>query len=310
MKLYRLTYKLGSAVASEWHSDTFFGHLCWALRYLEGEKALVEFLEAYQRNSPPLIISSGFPGEFLPNPLLPPSRSFPSKLADAYALYRKEKARKEVKLISLEDFNKFLKGEEFSAREDKRPIERRVILKNQLNRLSGATGEKGNLYNFEEIFLRAQGQEPPCISFYVKLKEEFKERAERLFNLISEMGYGKRKSAGYGEIKEMDFKPFSGFKSPQKPNGFIILSNFIPAKDDPKEGSWRAITKYGKLGEGFASYQNPFKQPLVMFTPGSIFYDSQPKEWYGRMVKIKDIGSSHIVQYGLAFSLPARLPER
>ena len=72
MKLFRVTYNLRSAVASDWQADTIFGHICWALRYLEGEDKLIRFLSDYELRQPPIIISDGFPGELLPRPLTRP----------------------------------------------------------------------------------------------------------------------------------------------------------------------------------------------------------------------------------------------
>jgi len=54
-------------------ADTIFGHLCWALKYTEGEEVLEnDFLPKYQGDVPPLLISNGFPEGFLSKPILRP----------------------------------------------------------------------------------------------------------------------------------------------------------------------------------------------------------------------------------------------
>lgn len=79
MEALRIDLAVRSRLETPLQADTLFGHLCWALRYLEGEDRLRNFLAAYQ-NSPPLILSDGFPvapyphaGErsYLPAPRLP-----------------------------------------------------------------------------------------------------------------------------------------------------------------------------------------------------------------------------------------------
>jgi len=74
MSRFRISFRLVSSLGTPFQADTIFGHICWAIRYLEGEKALEEFLAAYD-DAPPLLISDGFPvvgGSFyLPRPTLP-----------------------------------------------------------------------------------------------------------------------------------------------------------------------------------------------------------------------------------------------
>lgn len=79
MQNLKLILKLKSSIISGFQSDTIFGHICWAIKYLDGEDKLKEFLEVYQIE-PPLFLSSGFPrikidGEiidFFPKPTLRP----------------------------------------------------------------------------------------------------------------------------------------------------------------------------------------------------------------------------------------------
>jgi len=81
MKNLKFILNPKSSIVSDFHSDTIFGHICWAIKYVEGENKLREFLKKYQAQ-PPLILSSGFPRiemngqvtEFLPKPILKPLR--------------------------------------------------------------------------------------------------------------------------------------------------------------------------------------------------------------------------------------------
>ncbi|MDH7600426.1 MAG: hypothetical protein QHH07_12465, partial [Sedimentisphaerales bacterium] len=51
-------------------ADTLFGHICWAVRYHQGQKALEEMLGSYSATYSPVILSDPFPLGFLPRPIL------------------------------------------------------------------------------------------------------------------------------------------------------------------------------------------------------------------------------------------------
>jgi len=179
-----------------------------------------------------------------------------------------------------------------------------VTLKNQINRLTSTTSAEGagQLFSFEQYRWES-------VSIYLKVEDGFAERAQELFQYLAQSGYGKRKSVGYGQIKLVTFEPFSGFSSPPDANGFISLSNFVPAVQDPTLGYWNVMVKYGKLGEEFAVAGNPFKKPLIMFTAGSCFYDSPCREYYGRLVRgLSSVHTDKVVQYGFALPVPMKLP--
>lgn len=75
MRTYRVRFSLVSSLGTPFQSDTLFGHICWAIWYLEGIDALNEFLEAYTDGSAPLLVSDGMPviGDafYVPSPSLP-----------------------------------------------------------------------------------------------------------------------------------------------------------------------------------------------------------------------------------------------
>jgi CRISPR type III-A-associated RAMP protein Csm4 len=78
MQELRVTFRIASSLGTPFQADTIFGHICWALHYLEGDDAVSEFLAEYSENdSPPLLISDGFPEvdglRYLPRPNMPTS---------------------------------------------------------------------------------------------------------------------------------------------------------------------------------------------------------------------------------------------
>ena len=292
-------------MASAWQSDTIWGHLCWGLKYNYGEETLLQFIDAYKQGAPPLLISNGFPDDLLPRPKLPDS--MPDKhrnLDEQRSEFRNGKNAKGIQFLTKEEFTRAINGEKFvpSLEDD---FETTVVtLKNQINRMTGTTGagEAGQLFSFEQYRWSS-------ISIYLKVVDEFIDRTRELFHHLAQSGYGKRKSAGYGHTKLVAFEPFAGFPSPADANGFVTLSNFVPAAQDPTSGYWDILVKYGKLGEEFAYGENPFKKPLIMFTAGSSFHDSPCREHYGRLVRgLSPIHADKVVQYGIALPVPMKLP--
>lgn len=299
MKWFKVKFRLKSWVASAWQSDTMFGHLCWAMRYLRGEGELRGFLQLYDKGTPPLLVSNGFPGDLLPKPITLPSaieRNLP--LVEQREKFRQYKQVRGSRYLTLAEFNRAINGEMVTPSLETEPREQiRVTLKNQINRLTSTTSEGGTLYNFEEHYW-------PEITVYLRVSDDFIDTAKRLFQYVTDTGYGKRKSIGYGQIESMSFEPFEGFKQPQKANGFVTLSNFVPTAHDPTEGYWNVLVKYGKMGEEYASEDSAFKKPLLMLEAGSTFLDSPCRDYYGRLVRNLNPAYNQAVQYAFALPVP------
>jgi CRISPR-associated protein Csm4 len=149
------------------------------------------------------------------------------------------------------------------------------------------------------------------VAFYVKARDDaWAKRARTCFRYLARSGYGAKKSAGYGHVALAGWDPFDGFDTPEGANGFVSLSNWVPSADDPRVGFYDTLVKYGKLGEGLAAAENPFKFPLTMLRAGSCFYvEGESAPAYGRLVKGIAPGAPETVQYGFAFAVPARLSE-
>lgn len=302
MHWYKVKLITESWLASAWQADTIWGHLAWGLRYTEGEEALAEFIESYEKGTPLLLLSNGFPGGLLPRSFLPePEIDRNQSLDQQRQKFREHKKAKGTRWLTEEEFTKALKGERFIPSDKPDTEERLVTLKNQINRLTGTTGATGQLFNFAQYRWQS-------VTIYLKVADSFVTKAKELFQYLAQSGYGKRKSVGYGQIKLEAFEPFPGFPTPAKANGFITLSNFVPSAKDPISGYWSILVKYGKLGEELAITGNPFKKPLVMFVAGSCFYDSPSREYYGRLVRGLSPAYDSVVQYGLALPVPMELP--
>jgi CRISPR-associated protein Csm4 len=226
-------------------------------------------------------------------------------LAEQRKEFRRNKSIKKIKYLTPGEFGRVINGESPSRfledKSDREKFEtRRVTLKNQIDRLTATTGGEGQLFPFPEFYWHT-------VSIYLKVEDEFVDRAESLFDYLAKAGYGKRKSVGYGQVKAHTFKPFDGFPSPTEANGFITLSNFVPSGKDPANGNWSHLVKYGKLAEVYSLEEMAFKKPLLMLEAGSTFYDSPVRPFYGRMACGVSTARPQVVQYGFALPVAARL---
>lgn len=187
MKTYKLTLALRSSFATPWQADTIFGHLCWVIAHHQGEEKLKDLISLYRAGEPPFILSNGYPGDFLPKPAyvsLPEQR-------DEQKAYELKKRVKEIRYLSLSEFNRALNGdtewvEEYLRREPPGVLREFPTVHSQISRLSGTTQE-GALYELKET-----AYDPSYVSIYIKAVEGWVETIRELFDRLSASGYGKR----------------------------------------------------------------------------------------------------------------------
>lgn len=322
METYRLTLRLRSATRTPWQADTLFGHLCWQLLYDEGEAALQELLAACRDGTPPFVLSNGFPRDWLPRPLLPPAPRAAAGSKEALVRGMEEaKAGKQIRWVRVAEFEGLRRGEAVTLGPREMPTQVRTVLKNQINRLTGGTtgfdedeAGSGHLYAVDEFSFEADGAARGCdVVVYARVVNDvWAARVHRLFEGVAAGGYGARKSAGYGHFEVADWERYGLFDAPlPSANGFVSLSNWVPAQSDPTDGRYTTLVKYGKLGEGLAVSENPFKFPLLMLVAGSTFWTGAvPRPWYGRLVeKVAPHFQDEVVHGGYALAVPVVLAD-
>lgn len=302
MKTYRLKIKPHSSFLTPWQADTIFGSLCWVMAWCEGEKVLQSFLEEYKNGNPSFVLSDGMPGDLLPAPA---HLSLLEQKGEGFETYQKAKMLKKIAWLPLETFQSVRNGNlKLEQAEKAETFKVFTTLHSSINRITGTTGEEGSLFELEE-YASALNE----ISIYLKIKDGQEEKVFSLFKNLSLIGYGKKRSVGKGAFEIIGkLEPFDRFKDFSGANGYVSLSNFVPAQDDPTDGFYKTLIKYGKLGGEFTFCGKPFKKPMVMLTAGSSFkVDGNIKPFYGRIVKEIAPAKPEVVHYGYAFAVPVKI---
>ncbi len=328
MQNYIINIKLKSSIITPFHSDTLWGHICWALRYTQGEKELLDFMEFYNSAEPPLVISNAFPKGYLPFPVLEPmdktqQRELINTLDESDFITAASELKKisASQYISKELLKHINKGtismysllEAILANPKIFPVisakSSSVTYHVKINRLSSAAID-GGLFTTPEIFYSNSDFEAYC-----KIGSGFSEqKLKQCLEFINIDGFGRKKSTGKGSV-HCTIEGITDDFEIVDANAFMSLSNYVPCHDDPQTGFYKLHTKHGKLGGHFASSSiipgknpTPFKYPIVMFESGSVFKVDKKKEHYGRIVKgAHPAEKINIVHYGMAYPMPLKI---
>lgn len=327
---YTIEITVKSPLITSFQSDTLFGHICWAIRFLKWkeENKLDDFLSRYDNQKPPpLLISNGFPKSYLPIPIIPPVTQ--KELEDIIGKENRIeksfriKTIKRINLITKESF-KLLQQQAITPSKLFRVLDERyedimrlekggesiLVQHNTINRLKGKV--EAGLYFQDETFFNEDGN-----SFEIYLVTDYftLEDLDRIFKYVSIEGFGRNKSTGKGHFT-FEIKEGMDIPNSPKPNAFITLSSYIPSENDPTRGYYSVIHKFGKLGGLYAKgipevYGNPFKIPVIMFSAGSIFFDKNysQNQNYGSL--LKDVHKNkNIRHYGYAFPIGINVEDR
>ena len=83
----------------------------------------------------------------------------------------------------------------------------------------------------------------------------------------------------------------------------LLLSSFIPSKNDPTDWNYKIFTKFPKMWEEFSiEWQNFYKKPLVMIDKWATFENNN--KWYvWKMIKNVDFQNKWIYHYAYWFTL-------
>jgi CRISPR-associated protein Csm4 len=330
---YTIEVSLKSPIVTQFQSDTIFGHICWAIRFIYGEASdkINVFLNSYDNSEyPPLLVTNGFPKGYLSKPIIQPIKQEELEsivdTEDRIENSFKIKNIKKIEYITKDHFN-YLQKERItpiklfrimfdkydSIVSDLSKEQSSIVQHNTINRIEGIV-KTGGLYSQEEFFYDFEDINSGIFEIYLKTHFFSKEELKRIFEYIKIEGFGKDKSTGRGYF---DFEIKDGIDLPESenPNAFMTLSSYIPAEMDPVKGYYQTFLKFGKLGGLYAKGTpevggNPFKKPLIMFSAGSTFYDSNFScgKTYGSL--LNDVHPNNKIRhYALAFPLGIHLED-
>lgn len=274
MPTYRITLSLKSPLGTNLISGTLWGHLAWAVRYLEGDQAFRVWLE--EQESRPWLLSSQMPPGMLPRPLLKPSlleEGAPTQLETM----KLDKASRKMAFIPEAVFLQ-LRGKMSdggltqSLRENAQgPDSLRDFTKeglkvhNRIDRLTGTTPQGSGLF-FEEAFFPRSNDRRQIFLF---AHNDCREHLETLFDFIGESGFGSNASTGNGHftyaiVEEKELFEAKGGRAMSLSHG-VISENMRTAR-------YKQHVHFGKLGGDYAKGgYSPFKYPLLMARPGATF---------------------------------------
>jgi CRISPR-associated protein Csm4 len=294
MEWFDVTLKVQSALGTRLSADTLFGHLCWGIRYHQGQQALSDFLARYEHDSsPPLLLSDPFPVDFWQMPALPrPFKKQEDQLLRI--LQSEEKSRLENTLpgcpavsriagskpSSVDAFDilkwlyqlRWLPHEVLGSTINQLAVAsilnwfltkgcgqpvmpiEEVVPHNTINRLTGTTGDVGSFFFTRQLCI--DPSRPPV--FHLLAGSDCYD-ARQIGDLMTaglEAGYGKYKSRGKGRVTLESIDPITLPKA-QTPNAVLLLAACVPAAEDPADGFWKLTTKFGKLGGDWAVGPHP-----------------------------------------------------
>lgn len=324
-------------------SDTVWGMLAWACRWIYGEEGLNDFLSLQSDGSPRLLVSDAFPDKMLPRPLQPMTvteiqamirqQGFSegdSQYLEALAvtkewseqsyLDRKDVfdlltgATTQTKLLSKSLAGRLNVRKKRSLKRESEKEKMKTLFSelpqrhNIIDRLRGGSLRENGLYMHQEMWLKGKW----CIHLRTTYDPAW---LRPLFDYVGEAGFGKRASTGKGcfVVRELRApEPYEQFPKVADANGFMTLSSaYMPAGNEIAGDAYYTLhVKRGKLGAGMPtdSVGGFLKYPVTMCRAGSIFATTEPtRRWYGRLVD--DVHREHkeVRHYGFAFPVAGKL---
>ncbi len=312
MKFIRCQIECRSTLATPLAADTLWGHVAWGIRYSEGEDALRNWLDAYEQNAPPLILSDPFPAGLLPRPILPPRPQRESLSREKMREQKKQARRPWLPLDAWKDIADGFDAGQTSERAEPDPYEptQMPVLHAAINRLTGGTAQEdgGTLY----ADLRTFFKEPPRFDVYA-LSPESPETVRRWLEQALCAGYGRDASSGVGDLRVLAVDPCE-IATPPSPNAGMLLAPASPRRTEPTRGFARVETRAGRLGGHFAiagtpdGTMQPQKHPVTRLERGSILLTDDPPPFVGRLLD-RVHPYEPIRHYAMAPVLPCRLDD-
>jgi CRISPR-associated protein Csm4 len=298
MKLYKTTITPISSFGTPIKGDTLFGQLCWLILYSYGEDRLKKLLKSYREGRPFLIVSDAFAKKYLPKPKMPTKYL---KEGDDKKLNRK-KVWLNIEDLQEGNFHLAKRDDEVYKKDKKDRVN--SVMRNSINYLTSTTDSQGFApYSVDEYFLTEKD-----IYFYLDESQfSLKELAE-VFELLSQVGYGKDTTIGKGRFKFDNLKE-AKFKNVNSKT-FMALSPFALSQtqiDTIDKIYYEPFVKFGKFGYQRAR-GNLFKKPILMMNSGSVirFKDKYQNRFIGTAIENLSNNYSDVIHQGYTILIPIK----
>jgi CRISPR-associated protein Csm4 len=165
------------------------------------------------------------------------------------------------------------------------PWQNASVIKVAINRNTFKALE-GQLYTVQEYYFNSE--QFKTLSLFFASNYLDKDTFSKYLELVLLNGYGKKASTGKGYMEVLETKE-ANLPNAGNPNAFMVLGNYYPSEAEINNhkfaGFYALNTKFGKLGDAKAKSQNPFKQPHLVFEPGSVFKATPKGAVVGRLIE-------------------------
>ncbi len=321
MKVYEVCIKPLSGFGTPLKGDTFFGCICWQIKYggYDG-MTLDDFLSDYDRN-PFLVVSSFFPmlsGDYIfKRPSLPVHYLFSEK-EDRLERITKRKEIKSKKWMVLKQGTKLetLKNPSL-YKSDSEILEKLTLSKsfeqprNTINRIWSTTGEAPFApYTVEQSIYHPE----LYLVGFVGVREDVDfEKIRKIIENIGYFGFGKDATVGLGRFKvvqtrEIDLTSMGS----DSPNAIYTLSPFVPVEDFA-EIYFNPFIRFGKHGDILSRASNPFKNPAIMADEAAVCVVKDKeifsKPYVGTALRELSKVNPDTVGQGYSLYIPVRLED-
>lgn len=285
MPYYRIRLEFKSPVGTPLISGTLWGHLAWAIRYIEGEEAFERWLQDQRER--PWIVSSAMPMGFLPRPLLRPKdgTGHPTDLSTL------ETAKKTKKMFYIRERDFLALAGALNAQRvedcltgylgtDETPAVKSFRqARNRIDRRTSRTPEVGGLFFLDDV---AYEPKSAPLQFFIHSEIDEMDRLDKLISFIGQNGYGRKSSIGRGIFKpeiELEEELFQGIGERAMSLSHGVLT------DNMMDCRYRIHPHFGKLGGHLAVGKfGPFKYPILMMSPGATFTPANQGP-FGRIIE-------------------------
>jgi len=273
MSYYRIIATPRGPLATRLISGTLWGHLAWAVRYLEGKDALQRWLEEQEKK--PWLVSSYMPKDMLPKPQLPADA--PKGKGDLLELFELRKNIRKLNFIPEETFIMLRNGMSEASlagmladinsaeKESDWGVSRVRLAHNRIDRRTGRTPDEGGLY-FEDADMHPSGSK---IQIFMQFPSSSLNQVCMLLKHIGDNGFGANASIGCGSLsfQMQEEKILFGAKGTR---GMSLSHGTCSA--NMADVRYRQHVHFGKMGGHFATgVHSPFKYPILMMQPGATF---------------------------------------